>query len=448
MLHFFLRISPVILLGSALTAQQSGDVNTLTSYDGPNIMGRGETQVGRVGADPVPIRFAFNASGTYDTLLGAFRVDRDGQLAPAAGSYGVQGGFEVSGQKTGRRSVLGLSYSGNFNHFPSLQGFSGFNQALNLAYSRRVSRNLELSWNNTASSTNRLLGNPLGLQNVGADAVSAPLSELFDNRIYFLTSQMSLAYRLNARWQIVGGGNGGVVRRQNKGLASVNVYGAESGAIYRLNRRTSIGLNYRFSHFNFGRSFGESNVHGVTVTVARQIGPDWQVSAAGSQSSARTIGVQRVALDPVIAALLGSGTGVEAFDRTQWVAGYAFSVSRRYRRSSFEGRAERAVIPGNGLLLTSVNNFYGITAQYSASRNWGVNSSFGQNSMSEVTGSNKSFSVWQAQVGIKRTLATELDLTGSVEYRQFELSTNTLNRSGYRMTLGLSYSPAALPFGR
>jgi hypothetical protein len=99
-------------------------------------------------------------------------------------------------------------------------------------------------------------------------------------------------------------------------------------------------------------------------------------------------------------------------------------------------------------LLTSVNNFYGITAQYSASRNWGVNSSFGQNSMSEVTGSNKSFSVWQAQVGIKRTLATELDLTGSVEYRQFELSTNTLNRSGYRMTLGLSYSPAALPFGR
>jgi hypothetical protein len=446
--RFLFCTFPVILFASALMAQDTSDSNSASSYDGPNIMGRGQVQVGRVGADPVPIRFSFNAAGTYDTLLGALRVGPDGNLAPAAGSYGVQGGFEVAGQKASRRSVLGLSFSGNYNHFPSLPGFSGFNQALTLAYARRVSRNLEMNWTNTASSTNRLLGNPLGLQSNGADPVSAPLSELFDTRIYFVNSQMSLAYRLNSRWQIVGGGNGGVVRRQNRALAGVNIYGGDSGLLYRVNRRTSIGVNYRFSHFNFGRSFGESNIHGVTVTVARQIGRDWQVSASGSQSSVHTVGTRRVSLDPVIAALLGRSGGVEAFDSRQWVAGYSFSVSRRYRRSTFRGTAERAVVPGNGFLLTSLNSIYGASADYAFARNWNVNSSIGRNMMSEIAGSGNSFDSWQAQVGVTRNLTTEISMNGSVEYRQFELSTQTLNRSGYRFTLGLSFSPTSLPFGR
>jgi long-subunit fatty acid transport protein len=68
--------------------------------------------------------------------------------------------------------------------------------------------------------------------------------------------------------------------------------------------------------------------------------------------------------------------------------------------------------------------------------------------MSEIAGSGNSFDSWQAQVGVTRNLTTEISMNGSVEYRQFELSTQTLNRSGYRFTLGLSYSPTSLPFGR
>lgn len=439
-------------MAATLMAQatgQSSDSGSSSSYDGPNVMGRGELRIGLSGAESVPIRVSFNVSGTYDTLLGAFRTDGDGNLASGAGSYGVQGGFAVSGQKKFRRAVLGLSYSGDYNYFTSVQGFNGFNQALNLGYTRRLSRNLEMSWVNTASMTNRLLGNPLNQQSLGADVVAAPVNEIFDNRIYFAQSQLLLNYRLNSRWQLQGGGTGGTVRRNATSLADVNIYGGNAALIYRLDRNTTVGFGYNFSHFNFGRFFGESNLHGVSFNVGRKIGRDWQITASVTGQAVRIIGIRRVILDPVIAALLGGTTGFEAFDSSKNISGYNFAVERRFRRSLFSVRADRSVVPGNGLLLTSVINSQLVGFSTSASRNWSVNAGASRMNMGEVVGSTLgAFNVWQAQAGINRTLTTEIGLFSSVEYRSFGLGRSTLDRRGTRYILGLTYSPTSLPFGR
>jgi hypothetical protein len=449
MLRFLSRTVPVLLAAITLPAQESTGGSGASSYDGPNMMGIGENQVGRSGADPMPIRFAFNASGTYDTLLGAFRTDGQGNLVPGGGSYGVMGGFEVAGQKRYRRSVLGISYSGNYNHFPSTQGFSGFNQALNLGFSRRISRSLDMNWNAIGSSTNRLLGNPLNQPNLGAATPSTPVNELFDNRIQFLQSQMVLSYRISSRWRLTGGGNGGIVRRKATGLADVNLYGASSGVLYRLNRNSSIGVSYEFSHFNFGRAFGESNIHGVNLNLGQKIGRDWQMNASVGRQSVRTTGARLVQLDPVIAALLGTTSGNEAFDTTRQVTSYSFAVSRRYRRSFVEGRAERAVGPGNGLLLTSVNSTVSASASYSASRNWNLRFGAGYTDMSEVVNTQLGgFKSWFAQTGLTRTITTEISLFGSVEHRTFQLGGSTLDRNGNRFIMGISYSPSSIQLGR
>jgi hypothetical protein len=437
------------MAATPLLAQEAAESNSSSSYDGPNVMGRGDMRIGLLGADSVPIRFSFNVGGTYDTLLGAFRTDENGNLAPGAGSYGVQGGFDVSGQKRFRRAILGISYNGNYNYFPGLDGFNGLNQALNLGYSRRLGRRLEMNWINTASLTNRLLGNPLNQQALGADLASAPVNELFDNRIFFLQSQMTLSYRLSSRWQLVGGGNGGVVRRQASSLAGVNVYGGTAGIMYRWSRNTTIGINYDFSHFNFGRSFGESNIHGSTVNFARRIGRDWQVNASVGGQSIYTVGARRVALDPVIAALLGSTEGVEAFSSRRWVTSYGAGVERRIRRSSFTAQASRSVVPGNGLLLTSVIDLISFGMTYTATRDWSLNAGASRSSMTDVSGSNLGrFDVSQVQAGVNRTLNRELGMFGTVEYRTFALGISSFDRSGFRFTVGLTYTPTSLPFGR
>lgn len=439
----------MVMAAALLLAQEASDANTASTYDGPNVMGRGPLRIGLSGADSIPIRFSVNVGGTYDTLLSAFGADADGNLVPGAGSYGVIAGFDVSGQKRFRRAVLGVSYSGNYNYFPTIQGFNGFNQALNLGYSRRLSRRLEMSWINTGSMTNRLLGNPLNQQSLGADLIAAPVNELFDNKIYFVQSQMLFSVRLTSRWQIVAGGNGGVIRRDASSLAGVNLYGGNAGLMYRWDRNTTIGIDYAYSHFNFGRSFGESNIHAGSLTFARKLGRDWQVNASVSRQHVQTIGVRRVNLDPVIAALLGTDLGSEAFESSRWITGFGLGVERRYRRSAFNARADRSVVPGNGLLLTSVVNIQTVGITYNATRDWSLNAGATRTSMDQVADSALgAFSMWQVQAGLSRRLNADFSLFGSSEYRSFSLGNSTLDRAGTRLTVGLTYSPASLPFGR
>jgi len=448
----FVRAILLLTIVSTLVAQTTtdeGSSNPATSYDGPNVMGRGPIRIGMVGAESVPISVSFFAGASYDTLLGGFLTDANGNLAPGAGAYGVEGRLSVSGQKKLRRSVLGISYEAGYNYFPALTGFSGTNQALNLAYGRRLSRRVEMNWTNIASVTNRVLGNPLNLPGVGADLVSAPVSELFDLRIYFLQSQMSVGYNFNSRWQLQVGGNGGVVRREAAALAGANIYGGSASVMYRWSRNTTIGGGYTYSAFNFGRAFGESGIHGLSLNFAQKIGRSWQVAASVSGQSVRTVGVRRVALDPVIAALLGAGSGVEAFDSRTRVGGYGVSAGRTYRRTSLQFRADRAVVPGNGLMLTSVINSQSVSASYNAARKWNVIFGANRSTMSEVAGSTfGAFNIWAAQGGISRNLTSEVSLNGTIEYRSFTLSDSPLDRKGTRYLVGLSYSPTSLPFGK
>jgi len=433
----------------AQTATDDASSNPATSYDGPSVMGRGPIRIGLIGAESVPITISFRAGGSYDTLLGGFRTDADGNLTPGAGSYGVEGGFNISGQKMFRRSVLGVSYNAGYNYFGSVTGFSGTNQALNLAYGRRLTRRLELNWNNTASVTNRILGNPLNQPGTGIDIVTVPVNELFDTRIYFLQSQMTAGYNLNSRWQIQFGGSGGVIRRQARALADANTYGGSASVMYRWSRNTTIGGGYNYTAFNFGRSFGESGIHALSLNFARRIGRAWQVSASVSGQTVRTIGVRRVALDPVIAALLGSGSGVEAFDSRVRIGGYGLSLARSFRRSNFEVRADRSIVPGNGLLLTSVINTQSASATYNVTRKWNVFTGINRSTMGEVAGSTfGAFKTWGTQIGVGRNLTDEITVNGTVEYRSFILSDSPLDRTGTRYLIGISYTPRSLPFGK
>lgn len=391
-----------------------------------------------------------NVNGSYDTLLGAFRTDKNGNLAPGAGSYGVEGGFTVSGQKKFRRSVFGISYIANYSHFLNVQNFNGTNQSINLAYSRRFTKRTDMMWNTAGSITNRVLGNPINLQTDGFGFLSTPVNELFDARIYFIQSNLSVGYLLNNRWQLQFGGNGGLVRRQAKALADTNLYGGTAGASYRLNRRSTLGFTYSYSHFDFGKQFGESDINGLDVNYSRELGRGWTTSAHVSVFDVQTIGVRRVTLDPVIAALLGTNQGSEAFQSRTKTPGFGLNVSKRFRRTSYAVGAERGVQPGNGLILTSLSTTFTASMNYQLKAKWtfgaGVN-------RSELAGLGNGTTVGNfknnsAQAQFSRMITREVGFTGGVEYRQFKVDGSSLDRRGSRVTFGLTYVPNSLPFGR
>lgn len=451
-MKFLVRISLVCLLVAGLSAQDAtppplaGD--TSSANDGPSVNGRSGMRIGMVGAESIPITVSLNFNGTYDTLLGSFRTDSNGQLAPGGGSYGVEGGFSASGQKRFRRSVLGLSYIGNYTYFGNQNGFNGTNQALTLGYQRRLTRRLQLDWKNGASVTNRILGNLFNRQPDGLEVFSVPLNELFDTRIYFLQSNLNVSYAINNRLQLFVGGSGGLVRRENKNFADVNIFGATAGATYRMNRLTTVSVNYGFSHFNFGRSFGESNVHSVSGSIARQIGKNWQITGGGSWFRVNTIGVRQISLDPLIAALLGTTTGAEAFNTTNNLTGYSGSLERRFRRSSFAVRAEKNVQPGNGLFLATSLVSYGVSYNYRTNANWGLSANARSDSMDSLGGQGlgNNFSTRGVGLNFDRRLTQEIRLNAGYEFRRLRLSQTAFDRSGSRFILGLSYNPTSLGF--
>jgi hypothetical protein len=444
-LKFFVRISPVL---SAQDTPPPLAADTSSANDGPSVNGRSGMRIGMVGAESIPITVSINFNGTYDTLLGSFRTGSDGQLAPGGGSYGVEGGFSASGQKRFRRSVLGLSYIGNYTYFGNQNGFNGTNQALTLGYQRRLTRRLQLDWKNGASVTNRILGNLFNRQPDGLEVFSVPLNELFDTRIYFLQSNMNVSYAINNRLQVFVGGSGGLVRRANKNFADVNIFGATAGATYRVNRLTTVSANYGFSHFNFGRSFGESNVHSVSGSIARQIGKNWQIAGGGSWFRVNTIGVRQIALDPLIAALLGTNTGAEAFNTTNNLTGYNASLERRFRRSSFTVRGEKNVQPGNGLFLATSLVSYGVSYNYRTSANWGLSANARSDSMDSLGGQGlgNNFSTRGVGLNFDRRLTQEIRLNAGYEFRRLRLAQTAFDRSGSRFIFGLSYNPTSLGF--
>ncbi len=438
-------------LASSVWAQDStsgSSSNVATPYEGG--AGQGPIRIGMLGAESVPISISMTLDGSYDTLLGAFRVDKDGKLTPGSGSYGVDGGFTISGQKKLRRAVFGISYLANYNHFFNASNFNGSNQSINLAYSRRMTKRTELTLNTAGSISNRVLGNLLNRQTDGFEFFSAPTNELFDARIYFLQSSMALGYRLNNRWQLQFSGNGGVVRRQARALADTNLFGGAVGANYRLNRRSSLGLTYTYSHFDFGKQFGESDINGVSGNYSRELGRGWQASAHVSIFDVRTVGVRRVALDPVIAALLGANQGSEAFRNVTRTPGFGANVSKRIRLSSYSVGTERGVQPGNGLILTSIVSTYTASANYQLKAKWSMTALALRSKMDSIGTGNLlgAFSSDSFQVRLTRKLTREIGFTGGVEYRKFKIEGSSFDRSGSRVSFGLNYAPTSLPFGK
>jgi len=361
----------------------------------------------------------------------------------------VEGGFFLSGQKKLRRSVFGISYFANYSYFLNTVGFNGTNQSLNLAYSRRVTKRTELTLTTIGNITNRVIGNPLNRQTGGLELIAAPVNELFDTRLYFLQSNAAVSYVLNNRWQFQFGGNGGIVRRQARALADVNLYGGTGGATYRVNRRSTIGFSVTYSHFNFGKQFGESDIYGASVNYTRQFGRGWTSSAHVTIFDVRTIGVRRVALDPVIAALLGTNEGSEAFQIASKTPGFGANVEKRFRRNTISFGADRGVQPGNGLFLTSLVTSYFAGTTYQLNNKWSLTASANQATMSSLGADTLgAFSSEAVMVQISRLITREIGFFSSAEYRQFAIAGSTLNRQGTRVTIGLNYQPTSLPFGK
>ncbi|MDX2152044.1 MAG: hypothetical protein SFV54_15000 [Bryobacteraceae bacterium] len=425
----------LVIAGASLWAQGG--------YSGPSILSRGSSQAGRRGAETLRFRFFANVNGTYDSGLLAAATNEQGELEPQD-SVGVQAILGAYGYKSFRRSLVGLEYRGDYRHYTNAQFFNGSNQYLALNLEAQPKRRVGFVLRPTVGMLTRPVGGFVPLSGNWSD-VALPVAELFDNRTFFAQLYGAMVWQKSARLSFSAGGQAVGMWRRTRALADVRGSGAMGDVAYRLSRQSTLFGSYNFLHFAFPGGFGGSDIHQTIGGYARQIGRYWTFSVAGGAIRIEFQGLRRTAVDPVVAALTGQRTTIEAFYALNYVPYGQISLGRSFRKSTVTASYTRGVNPGNGLFLTSKTETASLQVSHTALRRWHLSASASYVSLGSVSPGFGSFETISGGGGVSYRLNSLLHFVTRVDLRRAELQATRFTVDAARVSVGVAFTPGDIP---
>lgn len=430
-------IAMVLVCCATMTAQVS-------NYLGPGVLSRGAGDIGTRAGQDVALRFFISAEGIYDNGLQPYAVDETGHLATVNGLWGTEVSLGAYGVHNFRHARLGLDYTGSYRHYSEKSFYDGTDHSLALGYTYQKSRRLVFDLRQTAGmvSQNTSFAPTLA---VVPDSILTPSSLLFDNRVNYLQSTMDVNYIHSLRTIFTFGGNGFGVWRKAKGLVGVQGYELHGSVQRRLSQRTTIGVNYGHSHFDYPKAFGEADINSFTGFLSRQLGPSWVISVQGGAYQAEVEGLQRVSVDPTIAALLGVTSTVETFYQKSTFPQWGASLGRRFQRANLSFGYQNGPVAGNGVYLTSRQETGTANLSYTATRkfSFSFNGEYGR--MDGIGQNLKPFSQFSGGAGITYALSSAIHVVARYAARQQEIIDGVYSGTSYRASVGISFSPGDIP---
>jgi hypothetical protein len=433
-----LLIRTAIFLGCALCLMAQSD----QEYGGPAILSRGQTPT--LGARaPVAFRPYIGLSGIYDNGLLPVSVNGTGQI-PSADAFGVQLNLGLYGYHTWSHSTLGLDYRGDFRHYSPKTYYDGFNQSLALIFTHEPSRHVMLTLRNAAGiyTLNSFLA---GFGGLGPAYLQLPQNDIYDNQVVFLNTSADLTYRKSTRLSFNIGGEGDLVRRRSNALYGVTGATARADMQYRITRHTTVGLDYRFIHFDYTKAFGNANVHTIGIDYSTQFTRHLQFSARVGGARIESLNLALVHLDPTVAALLGQSVGVQAAYRLGYMPDILARLTETFRRSTFGVGFSDTVNPGNGVYLTSRAESATASYSYTGLRYWNFGIDANYSRLTALVQTLGAYDTYGASGGVTRQLGKGLHAVLHMDARHYNVAGGHFKHDEYRVTLGLTYSPGDLP---
>ncbi|MEO8098632.1 MAG: hypothetical protein ABI811_13095 [Acidobacteriota bacterium] len=416
----------------------------ITDYLGPGVTTGGAGNIGRRSGQDVDLRYFVNATGVYDTGLVPFNVDSKGALLKPKSVFGVELGIGAYGRHTWRRSVLGLDYGGNYRHYPAAQSYNGANQQLALGYTFQKSQRLVFDFQESAGTYNygAVTANGGG---VADGSIIDPTSLLFDNRTMYVQSNLDVRIAKSSRTVITIGGSGYIVRRQAKALVGVNGYNLHGNVQHRVSASTVLGVAFQHIHYDYPKAFGESDINMYTGNVSRVFSRVWTLNLSAGFYRSEVQGIQDVAVDPALTALLGISRVRSTYFRVNFIPTGSATVSRSFRKSSLNFSYTRSVSPGNGVYLTSRQE-----AQYASWAYTGLRkvsfSLTGSRSVLDALGQDLSrYTQIAASATLSYALTNSLHLSGTLAHRKQDIENNTFRPDSNRVSFSIVFSPGDVP---
>jgi len=413
-------------------------------YGGPAILSRGETPAGQIVA-PIAFRPYIGLSAVYDTGLVPVSVTSTGQI-PFTNLYGVELNLGAYTYHVWSHTTLALDYRGDFRDY-STSYWDGTDQFLSLILTHRASKRVTFTLRNQTGIydfNNYTLSSPEGI--LDPNYLQLPQNDLYDNRVIFAGVSADLTYMLTHRLSFNIGGEGSLVRRQSSALYGVTGGVARGDLEYRISRHTTLGVDYRFTYFDYTRGFGNTDIHSVGVNYSTQLSRHVQLSARLGGARVESQSLTEVTLDPAVAALLGESQAIQAAYRLNYVPDIQVRLADTFRQSRFSLAYLNQVVPGNGVYLTSRNDTGNATYSYSGVRHWNfaLNGSYGR--MSTLVQTVGAYTAYGGGGGITRDLGRGLHAVLRMDSLHYDIASSALFRhTEYRTAIGLTFSPGDLP---
>jgi len=150
-------------------------------------------------------------------------------------------------------------------------------------------------------------------------------------------------------------------------------------------------------------------------------------------------------LDPVIAAILGRSTGVEAVHRINWTPAADVRLTRGFHHASMGFSYTRGVSSGNGLFLTSRSESGTFNVTYTGTRRWNVGFVAGYISLGSMLQNLGKDTAFYGGTGATYNLTRSFHLIARYDYRNVDFQQSTLQRASYRGSFGIGFSPGDVP---
>jgi hypothetical protein len=446
-----LLVRTTLFLGCALALLAQSDTPQADStpassdeeYGGPAILSRGETPAGQTVA-PIAFRPYIGIAGIYDTGLVPVSVTATGQI-PSSDLYGLEANLGAYTYHVWKHTTLALDYKGDFREYSSSY-WDSTDQFLSLILTHQPNKRVTFTLRTQSGiySNNYFLSSALG--SLDPNYLQLPQNDIYDSRVIFAGVSGDLTYRLTHRLSFNVGGEGNLVRRQSSALYGMSGAVARGDLEYRISRHSTLGVDYRFTYYDYTKGFGDTEINSVGLNYSTQVSPHVQLSARIGGARVQSSSLTEVTLDPALAALLGVTESVQAAYRVNYIPDIQVRLSDSFRRSLFSVAYLNQVIPGNGIYLTSRDNSVNASYSYTGVRHWnfGANATYGR--MTALVQTIGAYATYGAGVGITRDLGKGLHGVLRLDSRHYDIASVTMyNHNEFRLSLGVNFSPGDIP---
>jgi hypothetical protein len=413
-------------------------------YSGPAILSRGGMASVRIPTESLRIQPFLTVMGNYDTGITPVTVSPQGQI-PNDNSIGVDVSAGLYGYYRWKTATLGVDYQGTYRDYARNTSYNGTDQSLSLLFQKQATRHVGFTLRESAGLFARNFYSPGAFNLIDPSFSNTPTNDIFDGRTIYLNTMADLTYQKSARLSFNFGGDGFVTRRRSSSLYGVTGYRARGDIAYRTTRYATTGVAYDFTHFEYTKGFGGSDVHTLAIVQSFRIGKRWELSVRGGGSRVETLGIGIVNIDPVIAAIIGRSQGIEAIYRVNWAPTLDGRLTRSFHHASLSFGYSRGVTPGNGLYLTSRGQTGTASFSYTGIRKLNVGVSLGYNSYGSLTQTVGNYSGYTGGAGFTYTLTRALHFITRYDYRRYDIAQSVFRRDSYRASIGFGFSPKDVP---